>query len=520
MSTKPDLSLPSKAPVEHYRKQSLDGLPVALYTLIDLPDAELQNIQTICESETAEYGDLEPGDNVRLAPRSRFVGEPLRAVCDYHLELGAQGVYDPIYFLVIVDKDWEKKGILLVTLDSRDDERNVDSLWLKASESGLTVVNLQIVNTDWQEQKFNYARDDDDAENEAGNDGSAGDGGDDDDGRSSDSGPEFPKKIPYPYHSPLYVLDSVDATKLIQEHLEPAASLKKNPFEDYAIRLQASLTPKVKTVDTKSLTTPDPEITADLVAQACTLHPVRCRKNRFLNKTYLMVCDTVNPAEYGLLIVKLSWDGVTANRSKAELRAIGAAAPRDTQRMPCVVYDGFQQRFCGFGNSARIWRPDHPLVAVFQLRAAGRDIGASWKLLDSRAGRRKDGDACLLYAPERFSRPDILVVKWTFDEAVRRFPWFCRMHRWEENLTKTYFICVDNEKFEQEGVLLVRVDWDGDVHRSDEELLALQLKDKVTTVRVPIKEAFGMIEKAVKGVETSGLSPELVAFFSAAGGSS
>ncbi|KAF2181356.1 hypothetical protein K469DRAFT_692198 [Zopfia rhizophila CBS 207.26] len=107
--------------------------------------------------------------------------------------------------------------------------------------------------------------------------------------------------------------------------------------------------------------------------------------------------------------------------------------------------------------------------------------------------------------------------RWRFTGYLKRrcggFRGFVPLVGFDENSVRKYFICVDNEILEEEGVLLVRMDWDVDVSMSDEELLDLQAMDKVETMRIPVKEAFGMIEKAPKR-DSSGLSEEAVRFSS------
>jgi hypothetical protein len=126
MSSRPDLSLPAKAPgMKRYHDQSMSLLPAALYTFVDLTDAELQDLQRECEKGCLETGH-EPDSSVRPAPQPRFVDQPLRAVLNYHLELGTHEAYDLTYFIAVVEKDWEGKGVILATLDDNDLECNVD----------------------------------------------------------------------------------------------------------------------------------------------------------------------------------------------------------------------------------------------------------------------------------------------------------------------------------------------------------------------------------------------------------
>lgn len=503
MATPPYLSLPPTAPVERYRNEPMSLLPTALYTLVELSDGELHELQRQCESEIP---DATPGDNVRLPAdtQARFIGSPLRAVYDHHLELGSRHTFDPIYFIVATDKEWKTKGVLLVTLDDGNfDEAgcSTDSFFIKAAEAGLTVSNLQVGNSDWPEEKESYEMPPSGHDNDDDDD----DGDDNDESDSSDSGPDPP-----PAHikhidtfAPLYVISGIDAGKLIHK-LEPGSSRKKNPETDYIIRWQATLTPQTPSPPDSSnpMVPPDPTVTADLVAQACARHPRRCRKNPRLNRTRLLVADTPHYGEHGLVLVHLVWDK-------------GVATPAHHQRIPAEEYAGFQQRYL---DAAWLHRPKHPLVLVVEpgVGTEGHAM-AGRQALDPRWRTRGEHDKRVVYAPPRRVVPGRVneKIRWEeLDEAARWFPWVCRTRRFDEALVRDFFVWVDQAELAGKGtVVVVRVDWDGDVHRSDEELLALDLDGKVTKLRVPAGEALDLIETATIRGNMEGLSNEVVEFF-------
>lgn len=513
-----DLTLPPTAPVTRYHEEPMSLLPAALYTLVDLSDNDLRELQRVCESGCP---DSQPGDNVRLSPQPRFVGRSLHAVYESHVELGEQREYDPIYFIVAIHEDWRQNGVLLVALDDGDLQCKTDSFVIKASDCGPTIVNLQIGNSEWEAEKESYGiKSDDSGDNDDrgddgddGKDENEGAGAEDDDSESLDSGPDYPRSRPASgFYIPIYVIDSVDADQLVRDSLEPGAKLGKyDPFEDYYVRVQARLKPSVTSSNPRAL---DPSVTTDLVSQACIMHPWRCHKNEWLHRTIILVCDNALPSEYGLALVQLSWNGQVRYQARAELREIGAAAERDVRRMPATVY-GIQEVYCNLVNGVRLWRAAHPLVAVFQFGVASGETEFGMELLDHGARRRKTGDERVVYGPRRVPterKPFFKVIEWSFAEAVRRFPWLCREHRFDENFLRGYFICVDNEELEKAGVLVVRVDWDEDVSRGDEELLGLRSEDQVSTLRVPVKEALDMIEAAVKK-DASGMNSEAIQFF-------
>ncbi|TRX96877.1 hypothetical protein FHL15_002183 [Xylaria flabelliformis] len=503
MSDTPDLSLPAKAPsMARYHDEPMTLHPAALYSLVDLNDEELGELERECETGCTDTGN-ERRTSVRLAPRPRFVDEPLRAVFDYHLELGAQNTFEPRYFIAAVEKDWRNKGVMLVTLDDDELDCNVDSFRIKAIDAGLSVVNLQIGNSSWDEEKEGY-----EFHPHNGN-GDDGDNDDDDNGDDDDGPPAPTKNVPLGYYVPIYIHSSLSEDKVIA-NLEPA--FKNKSSENFICRVQAQLTPASSPSDNTS--------TQDLIQQAATLHPLRCAKNRYLHKTYILVIDTADPIENGMLMVKLpSWD---ASRSgTADLRRVGdelALATSQHIRIPYSCHDGLQTRFLILTNGDTDWPSEEvraqSVFIVFQYDTHGKELGFGASSIDPDAAKRKPGEERLICAPELIKIPGrgLENIAWNYDEAVRRFPWFCREKRFVEGLDKSFFICVDGDDVAKTGLLLVRRTWDGNVWgRTRDELLGLPV-DGLKSVRVPIKEALSLLEKGRKG-GTDGMSESLREFF-------
>ena len=96
-----DLSLPDKVPeMERYHEANL--LPFALYTLCDLSERDLNQLCVVCQSKC----QLNEGQaQVLLPPQSRFIGQPLRAIVDYHVGLARNGRFDLRYIIVAVYRD-------------------------------------------------------------------------------------------------------------------------------------------------------------------------------------------------------------------------------------------------------------------------------------------------------------------------------------------------------------------------------------------------------------------------------
>lgn len=152
-----DLTLPSTPP--DIPQACLDRDPVftyvALYTLVDLSDAELLSLQHVCEDEyKRDYSsEMKPGKMVRVAPQPRFIGESLRAVLNSHAEQCQQGECNPRYFVAVVNKDWGAKGVLLVALEDDFGNKKMDCLRTKADDIGLIVANLSVFNMAFEEYK-------------------------------------------------------------------------------------------------------------------------------------------------------------------------------------------------------------------------------------------------------------------------------------------------------------------------------------------------------------------------------
>jgi len=148
-----DLTLPPTASASYLSQNpGTDLLPAALYTLVILSEDELHEVACACEFDSG----LEEGKVVRPAPEPHFVSQSLKAVYDSHLQLGAQGEFDPIFFVVVVEKNWKERGVLLVTLENDDEPPGIDSFFCRPEGAGSTVQNLQIANSDWTECREHY----------------------------------------------------------------------------------------------------------------------------------------------------------------------------------------------------------------------------------------------------------------------------------------------------------------------------------------------------------------------------
>ncbi|EOD47412.1 hypothetical protein GTA08_BOTSDO01951 [Neofusicoccum parvum] len=155
MSLDDALALPPKLPeVEHWRDEPSSLLPAALYSLADLPDADLVKLQDACESKCDTH---RRGECVKPPPRWNFAGAKLDAVVKHHVEMAKTRQFDPLHFVVVAPPRFAEDGVLFVTLDSDEDECVPDAFWVKSDEAGLCFMNILIGSSDWQAEKDHHA---------------------------------------------------------------------------------------------------------------------------------------------------------------------------------------------------------------------------------------------------------------------------------------------------------------------------------------------------------------------------
>jgi hypothetical protein len=499
-----DLTLPASAPAEYttwlMERTGLDP-PVAVYTLVEFSDDELQELVHDCETDCF----TEEEDAAGLPPNHRFIGRPLRDVYEAHLQHGRQETFDPGYFIVAFHRDWNKMGVLLVTVRTDEEPPTIDKFFMHAKDSAVMVQNLNIYNTDWEEAKANCeivpGEDSDDDDENHDSDGEDELPTDKNEDQSDDEGPEFPSKKPkMDYIIPIYFLHSLDPDGILQSLTKDIHHMSNS--KDFLIRNQGILRPSIQPeVETSTLHKPDPAITEDLIAQASAVHPVRCRANKWLNKTYFLLVDSTNFSGEGIIMVKLTWDGVAKGRSKNELREVGSKATRQSKRMEGNYVDTIQYGYCMIEEGIAIWQSKRPKFAVFQANIDLPHHGV--KVVDSQYWDRASGDGFFTVGWKDSSSlgDGETEMPWTLDEAVNRFPWFCSENplKYEPLFNYKYFVWIDHDKVEDEGVVLVRYDWDGDINRSKEELRDLKQLDKVHITHVAPGEALSALLNEASG---------------------
>lgn len=144
-----DITLPSRVPeMSRYHTIGTGLKPFAIYILSSntntpsLPDL-LKTTNSLCPRP----------DYVKAPPKTIFKNS-LKEVINYHLTLSQ---FDPRYLLAVTTEDWRERGIQVVTLDDDELDCKPDLFRIKAEDSGILLVNLQIGNTDWFEAKENYS---------------------------------------------------------------------------------------------------------------------------------------------------------------------------------------------------------------------------------------------------------------------------------------------------------------------------------------------------------------------------
>ena len=144
----PNLSLPLLSPDSvRLQEASFSLHPFALYTLVDITEDEYSRILENCNSRYDNHDN-----SVQRPPKYGFVGQSLQSAFDYHLQLER---FDKVYFLAITSRNWTETGVYLVTMDN--EQGHPDACSIPVDESGLTLVNLQIGNSDWPEVKKKWA---------------------------------------------------------------------------------------------------------------------------------------------------------------------------------------------------------------------------------------------------------------------------------------------------------------------------------------------------------------------------
>lgn len=327
-----------------YHDREGSDVPFAVYTLCSVDEVDITEIIKICDSACEIEGQ------VIRPPRHHFPEGRLRDVVEYHVELARDGQFDPKYFMVVACPERRLKGVVIVALDDDEMRCKPDLLWLKAEDSGLALVNLQMSNVSWEELKED----------------SLGSASLDDDNNSHDSDQnEYLGKAPgISYHIGVYVRSDIDTRALLRE-IEPAADVKQ-ASEMVCKALRA---------------VPENEGSrGDLFSRAAIAHPYKVSRHPTLHKRMFLVADKIDCAREGLHLVNLDWDGETDSESEQELKETG-----QTAGLKCIsvgTHAGVAGDWAAVFVFSRIaakgglanWRPKHVLDGAYSLPYPDCDI--------------------------------------------------------------------------------------------------------------------------------------------------
>jgi len=136
-------------------------------------------------------------------------------------------------------------------------------------------------------------------------------------------------------------------------------------------------------------------------------------------------------------------------------------------------------------------------MVVFRYGAGEYREGVA-NLLDPNASDRVPGEEVVVFPPQLdFVQGVGNWVEYSLAEAVRRWPAICYGERFRSTLTRNYFVCADSA--EVEDVLLVQVDWDGDVSVKN-----VDLSGRVEGWRVDAKGAHQRVKGLISGAAAWG----------------
>ena len=287
MSSSVDLILPSTAPTQEYRKASHIGALFTVYTLVDLgPDDVATELLRAVEGD-----DPNCRSTCKLAPMYDFRGQPLKAVYDYHLELAHLGQYHPTLFVVAVDQDYMKTGVLLVNLDV-DLDCHVDTCRIKVKEAALALINISIANMDWED----FKEDELSQENPANT------------GKATGNSAEAENALQSPPSKPKHVFDiytTADANMTtIPKQLDPCWD-KRHPTYSPCRSVCSYID------------------FADPWQQMINSHPWNCKRDPELHRQLYICADKKDVEAEGVILVQEAWDG-NIDRDPAELVRIGS----------------------------------------------------------------------------------------------------------------------------------------------------------------------------------------------------
>ncbi|KAI4655827.1 hypothetical protein J4E93_000542 [Alternaria ventricosa] len=283
MSSTKDLAktLPKKAPNTEYHRATLNGLnrfKFAIFYTAALDTADSQRLE-----ESINTGELSTGRS-KFAPQPDFSGRSLRDVYDYFIELRDQDdTIHPLYFIVADQKDFDTNGVLVVLLNSSQDEEDIPGVGRCSNvEADSWGSNIDIGNQDWFDLKEREAE-------EWGGDDPYADDDDKDDKPTQGlaTSDASPKKV-YGWYS------LVKKAVPISSMLEPSwAKMKKT--DESRLQMLGNW-----------------HSSSDPWADIRRAHPRQCAFRPTVHRNIILVAEKEDADDpEGMSLVRLKWDGNT-----------------------------------------------------------------------------------------------------------------------------------------------------------------------------------------------------------------
>ena len=478
MAQHPDLTLPNRVPgMEQYHNRPEQILPFAFYTLCELDSKRFEEYRQICEKSHDH-------NIVKLPPQAHFIGDSLRSILSYHVQLARGGEFDPTYIIVCVYRN--ATSVVVVTLHDDDLECKPDLLWTKTEDSGLLLVNLQISNTDWSEAKEEDISGPTWPSGRGGENASCGENDDKDDGDKDDDGSldliDYGPPPPVGFHIQLYTLPDVDENTLIR-YIEPGViQFQRTDQSNWACKIYRLSS----------------DANGDPIRYAANLYPHQCARHPSLAKNYFIVADEPNFLEEGVVIAHVDWDGRVLGKTSKQLLDIGQGLSVRTHRAEVLETGRFAAvaTLCMFVQGYQKWEPEAKQFAVYYSSSSEANIKLAMEI-DTSWVKRGHGKARVVFGGSIL--PDEIERDGGYWPAlVRKHVACCKEHRFIPSFVQSYFILCDNQNVSADNeVQLIRLDWNS--NRQWVENVAQEYRGKVSTIKELASKAHEVLTNVVNG---------------------
>lgn len=422
-----DLSLPHHVPeIEKYGNFNYDIAQYALYSLLDISHAELQDL---CVSIEADYiedqGEAEP-HLITVPPIYNFSGKRLRDIFEHHVRFMNTHLEgereDPSWFAlafaVINERDWRSNGVLLVNLDCVP-----DSFQMPTNEAQHILTSLRDIDDTWEHLKDSYQL-----------------------------RPPYPP--PWGFNIAIYAVSGIDETILLSK-METDINVHQGSHT--ICKFQAHFA----------------SLQQDSFIDKCVRnHTEACITSPHLLKNYLICADSEDYARKGVLIVNLVDQTSQAVQGSSTSLRSGDQPSWRSQRAatPNAI---FLVRDIAAGS--RLWTYSHNVFGVCSTGFS--NIIKLSDLLDPQWMNKRDEERAFEdfanFASSDWAWPWRASGADPWSDVLNAFTRFCktRTQRFApDRLHRGFFVCCDNDQPETRGVLLVKVNQDHDGATEESEV--------------------------------------------------